>query len=96
MKDFIASWMTDDDLMDICSEYLDNKTEDQIKKDNPNSIYEQSYAVIQLLINREKVFHWSDMREVLNKYNKKIVEEFTLKFKEAPEQGQVISRYYIR
>ena len=96
MKDFIASRMTDGDLMDICHDYLNHRTVEQIKSNNPNSIYEQSYAVIQLLINRGKVFDWSDMREVLNKYNKKIVKEFTLKFKDAPEQGQVISRYYNR
>ena len=96
MKDFIAYRMTDGNMKDICREYLDSETEEQIKIKYPNNIYEQSYAVIDLLINKGKVFNWSDMTKVLNKYNKKIIKQFTLKFKEAPMQGQLISLYYDR
>ena len=89
MKDFIAYQMSDNDCKEICRDYLDNESEDRIKIDNPNSVYDQAYTVICFLINKQEEFHWSDMEKVLNKYNKEIVEKFTEKFKEAPVQGQL-------
>ena len=89
MKDFIAYQMSDNDCKEICREYLDNESEDRIKIENPNSVYDQAYTVICFLINKRKEFHWFDMEEVLNKLNKKIVKNFLQKFKEVPVQGQL-------
>ena len=89
MKDFLAKQMTESDWREICREYLDNVSEDGIKTDNPNSVYDQTYYVIRSLINKHKEFHWCDMEKVLNKFNKGIVKKFTDKFKKAPAQGQL-------
>ena len=80
--------MSENDWRDICREYLENEQEDRIQKQNPG-IYEQAYTVICLLINRRLVCCWSDMEKVLNNYNKKIVKEFTQKFKKTPVKGQL-------
>ena len=42
MKDFLAKQMTESDWREICREYLDNVSEDGIKTDNPNSVYDQA------------------------------------------------------
>ena len=87
MKDFIAYHMSGNDWKEICREYLDNESEDRIKVDNL-TLYDRAYTVICSLIEKSKEIHWSHMEKVLNKINKKIVKQFTAKFKEAPVQGQ--------
>ena len=80
--------MSDNDCKQICRDYLDYESEDRIKIENPNSVYDQAYTVIGSLINKREEFRWSDMEKVLNKYNKEIVKKFTQKFKEAHVEGQ--------
>ena len=89
MKDFIAKKMSQHMWIDICRKYLNNESPNKIKEDIPYDIYEQAYYVISLLINTGKVSCWSDMENVLNECDKSIVKAFTLKFKEAPLQGQL-------
>ena len=80
--------MSDNDCREICRDYLDNESEDRIKIENPKSVYDQAYVVFCSLINKREEFRWSDMKKVLNKYNKEIVKKFTQKFKEADVEGQ--------
>ena len=77
------------DWKEICREYLHNESEDRIKIENQNSVYDQAYTVIGLLINKKEEFLWRDMEEVLKNINKEIVKKFTQKFKEPPVQGQL-------
>ena len=77
------------DWKEICREYLHNESEDRIKTENQNNVYDQAYTVICLLINKKEEFLWRDMKEVLNKISKEIVKKFTEKFKKPPVQGQL-------
>ena len=89
MKDFIAYQMSEDNWKEICREYLENESEDRIKNENSNSEYDQAYTVIRLLVKKQIVRSWSDMEQVLNKFNKEIVKKFIQKFKKPPAQGQL-------
>ena len=89
MKDFIATRMTEKTWKDICMNYLDYKTPNDIKSEIPGNIYEQSYYVISRLIETGKVSCWHDMEKLLNKCDKSIVYEFTQRFKETLVQGQL-------
>ena len=89
MKDFLAYHMSEDDCKEICREYLENESEDRIKKENPNCLYDQAYTVICCLINKREGCNWFDIEKVLSTVNMEIVKKFTQKFKEAWVQGQL-------
>ena len=89
MKDFIAIRMSQFTWNNICLKYLETDTPNKIKAQIPRNIYEQAYYVISRLIETGKVSNWYDMEKVIKEYNQSIVDEFTLKFKEAPAQGQL-------
>ena len=88
LKDFIAYQMSQEDWKQILRNYLQNESESRIQKQHENSIYDQAYAVIILLIKKEIVSNWYDMEDILNQFNKGIVKDFWEKFnKKTPVQG---------
>ena len=82
MKDFIAYRMSEEDCDEICREYLRDESEHRIKKDNVNSVYDQSYAIIRLLIDKLIISDISDMENVLNMINKAILNKFRQKLRD--------------
>lgn len=81
MMDFIAFQLSDDEWRQICSIYLSKESEDRIRKENRHSVYDQAYAVIRLLIDKQIVCKWSDMEKILNNIgNKAIGKKFREKF----------------
>ena len=82
MKDFIAYRMSEEDCDEICREYLRDESEHRIKKDNVKSVYDQSYAIIRLLIDKLIISDISDMENVLNMINKAILNKFRQKLRD--------------
>ena len=74
--------MSEEDCDEICREYLRDESEHRIKKDNVNSVYDQSYAIIRLLIDKLIISDISDMENVLNMINKAILNKFRQKLRD--------------
>ena len=79
MKDFIANLMDDRDWRKICRKELPMNLERKIS-DNNSNLYERSYAVIRKLAELKVVIYWHEMKEILNLFNKHIVNRFEKKF----------------
>ena len=82
MTDFIAYRMSEEDCDEICREYLRGESEHRIKKDNLNNVYDQSYAIIRLLIDKLIISNIFDMENVLNKVNNDILNKFRQKLRD--------------
>lgn len=78
--------MSDRDWKAICRRKLDDQSEAEIQNNNETQ-YDYAYAVIRKLHEKQLVVCWSDMEEILNLVNKKIVKTFTEKF-QVPSKGK--------
>ena len=89
MKDFIAYQMREEDWRDIFRIELPRELEGRISVDNQD-LYERSYAVIRKLTKRRHDMDWEDMKKILNRVNKSIVDNFEKKFRVKIEGKETI------
>ena len=66
--------MRDEDWKSILRRKLPKVLEDSISHDNGNQ-YDRAYAVVHKLIGQERLTCWSDMKNILDPINKRIVRE---------------------
>ena len=80
LKDDLAYLITSEDWKDVCKKFLPEEIE-RVRDDN-NTVYDQAYNVVCLLIERGIVSTWSDMKKkVLNNVDRAIIKKFEEKSK---------------